>query len=412
MTIADGIPSSTTHSAFHDPGCGGELNDVHSRVRALADAHPFAELSMIDYLGKRYDAGLAWIHHPVGLGGLGLARNLQESLEEALADVGGPVVDAFRNPIGTGMAAPTIAEHGTDQQCARLLRPLWTGEEIWCQLFSEPDAGSDLAGLSTRAVRDGDEWVINGQKVWTSYAHKARWALLLVRTDVTARKHQGLTYFILDMRGPGVEVRPLRQANGQAEFNEVFLTDVRIPDTMRLGEVGQGWAVARTTLMNERTSIGGRTTQRNDGHIGRVLDLWRERPELRTPGLYQRLMHVWVDIEAARLTNERTRQAIATGAPGLEGSGAKVTFAKNNQEVARLWAQLDPAAGLSYDDWSVANGVPRVQRPAGYHYLRSRANSIEGGTSEILLGLIADRVLGLPKEPNPTADLAWQDIPK
>ncbi|MFF0609307.1 acyl-CoA dehydrogenase family protein [Nocardia tengchongensis] len=388
------------------------LDDVRAAVRAFAGSHALTTMSMIDYLGALFDAGLAWINHPVGAGGMGLARDLQTPLEDALVEAGGPAIDVYRNPIGTGMGAPTLAAHGTDLQRARLLRPLWTGEEIWCQLFSEPDAGSDLAGVSTRAIRDGDGWVVTGQKVWTSFAHKARWAMLLARTDVTARKHQGLTYFILDMTSRGIEVRPLRQANGQAEFNEVFLTEVRIPDSMRLGDVGQGWAVARTTLMNERTSIGGRESRRDDGYIGRVLSLWRERPDLRTPATHQRLLQAWVDVEAARLTNERTRQATATGVPGLEGSGAKVTFAKVNQDVTRLWAQLDPKAAMTYDDWSVNSGEAQGQRPATYHYLRSRANSIEGGTTEILLGLIADRVLGLPKEPNPTAELAWQDIPK
>ncbi|MDH6280937.1 acyl-CoA dehydrogenase family protein [Prescottella agglutinans] len=399
----------THYAADAEPA---EMERIRATVRGFADACDFASMTMTDYLGRRFDAGLAWVDYPVGQGGLGLARSLQGRLESALREAGGPAVDVYRNPIGTGMGAPTVAVHGTAAQRQRLLRPLWTGEEIWCQLFSEPDAGSDLAGVFTRAVRDGDAWVINGQKVWTSYAHKARWAMLLARTDPTVRKHQGLTYFVLDMTSPGVEVRPLRQANGQAEFNEVFLTDVRIPDAMRLGDEGQGWEVARTTLMNERTSIGGREAQRDEGYIGRLLAAWRERPELRTPAGYYHLMQVWADVEASRLTNERTRQALRTGAPGLEGSGAKVTFAKNNQAVTRLWAQLDPQGGLTYDNWSVDTGTAPSHRPGMYHYLRSRANSIEGGTSEILLGLIADRVLGLPKEPNPTATLAWQDIPK
>ena len=177
-------------------------------------------------------------------------------VDTTLRPAGAPI-PFLRNPIGYGMAAPTVAAHGTDGQKARYLRPLFTGEEIWCQLFSEPGAGSDLAGLSARAVRDGDEWVVNGQKVWTTLAHLARWGMLVARTDPDQPKHKGLTYFVVDMGAPGVEVKPLRQITGEAEFNEVFLSDVRIPDADRLGDVGEGWRVSLTTLMHERVSIGG-----------------------------------------------------------------------------------------------------------------------------------------------------------
>ena len=199
------------------------------------------------------------MHYPVGHGGLGLPRALQPAAEEEFARAGAPRPDERRNVIGLGMAAPTIIAFGTDEQKSRWLKPLWLADEIWCQLFSEPGAGSDLAGLATRAVRDGDDWIVNGQKVWTSLAHHARWGLLLARTDPDVPKHAGLTYFVLDMHAPGVEVRPLRQLTGEAEFNEVFLTDVRVPDANRLGDVGEGWRVANATLMNERVSIGNAT---------------------------------------------------------------------------------------------------------------------------------------------------------
>ena len=201
--------------------------------------------------------GLAWVHFPEGLGGLGLPRGMQPVVDKALYKAGAPDNDPQRIGIGLGMAAPTILAFGTDEQKQRYLRPLWCGEEVWCQLFSEPGAGSDLAGLATRAVLDGDTWIVNGQKVWTSSAHIADRAIMIVRTDPDQPKHAGLSYFILDMHDPGVEVRPLRQITGEAEFNEVFLTDARIPDSDRLGEVGEGWKVANATLSNERVAIGG-----------------------------------------------------------------------------------------------------------------------------------------------------------
>ncbi len=228
--------------------------EVESLAREFLAAHdPGGD--RLEFLRARFDAGLAWVHFPVGLGGLGVHRELQQVVERVLA--GTPQLDTGVQGIGLGMAAPTILAFGTEEQKKRFLRPLWTGEEIWCQLFSEPGAGSDLATLATRAVRDGDEWVVDGQKVWTSGAHHSRWAILVARTDAEVPKHRGLTYFVCDMHAPGVDVRPLRQITGEAEFNEVFLTGVRLGDDLRLGEVGDGWRVAQMTLMNERVAIGG-----------------------------------------------------------------------------------------------------------------------------------------------------------
>ncbi|WP_231933451.1 acyl-CoA dehydrogenase family protein [Micromonospora coxensis] len=354
-----------------------------------------------DFLRARFDAGLARVDFPVGLGGLAAPRHLQPVVDEAFARAGAPDNRPRRNSIGLGMAAPTLLRHGTPAQRQRFLRPLWSGEEIWCQLFSEPDAGSDLAGLRTRAVRDGDDWVVTGQKVWTSMAHRARWGILLARTAPDAPKHRGITYFVCDMTAPGVEVRPLRQLTGEAEFNEVFLADVRLPDALRVGAVDDGWRVARTTLMNERVAIGGRPLPREGGMIGVLTRLWRERPELRTAGLHAEVLRVWVRAEAARLTALRLRQQLAAGEPGPEGSAVKLSFADLAQRISGLEVELLGEQGLRHDDWAMRRPEEPdlLGRTAAYRYLRARGNSIEGGTSEILRTVIAERVLGLPAEP-------------
>lgn len=386
--------------------------ELRRRTRELLAAHPPAATDRLDFLRARFDAGLAWAHYPQGLGGLGAPRSLQAVVDAELAAEGAPDNDPRRIGIGLGMAAPTILQYGTEEQQRRLLRPLWTGEEVWCQLFSEPGAGSDLAALGTRAVRDGEDWVVNGQKVWTSSAHLARWAILIARTDPDVPKHRGITYFVCDMTDPGVEVRPLRQITGEAEFNEVFLTDVRIPDSRRLGEIGDGWRVAQTTLNNERVAIGGTPIPREGGMIGKAAATWRERPELRTHDLHQRLLGLWVEAEVARLTGVRLRQQLAAGQPGPEGAGMKLNFARLNQEISGLEVELLGEEGLLYDDWTMRRPelVDFTGRDAGYRYLRSKGNSIEGGTSEVLLNIVAERVLGLPAEPRTDKDVAWKDL--
>ncbi|GFH39091.1 acyl-CoA dehydrogenase family protein [Streptomyces pacificus] len=391
-----------------------EAAELRLRVSEFLAAHPPADTERGAFLSARYDAGLAWVHYPAGLGGLGAARSLQAVVDAELEAAGAPDNDPRRIGIGLGMAAPTILAYGTEEQKRRFLRPLWTGEEVWCQLFSEPGAGSDLAALGTRAVRDGadGDWIVNGQKVWTSSAHLARWAILIARTDPDAPKHHGITYFLCDMTDPGVEVRPLRQITGEAEFNEVFLTGVRIPDDRRLGPVGEGWKVARTTLMNERVSIGGMRLPREGGMIGPVARTWRDRPELRTHELHQRLLTLWVQAEVARLTGERLRQQLAVGQPGPEGSGMKLGFARLNQEISGLEVELRGGEGLLYDDWTMRRPelVDFTGRDAGYRYLRSKGNSIEGGTSEVLLNIVAERVLALPPEPRNDKDVPWKDL--
>ena len=388
--------------------------DLRRQVRDFLETHDPAQTDRLDFLRARYDAGLAWVHFPAGLGGQGLPRSLQPVVDELFAAAGAPGNRPERNGIGLGMAAPTILAFGTAEQKERLLRPLWTGEEIWCQLFSEPGAGSDLAGLSTRAVQDGDEWTVNGQKVWTSGAHLAQRAILVARTDPAQPKHQGLTYFTVDMSDPGVDVRPLRQATGEAEFNEVFLTDVHIPDTDRLGQVGQGWAVANATLMNERVAIGGGAAPREAGSIGQAARTWREHPELRTPGLHDRLLRLWTEAEVARLAGIRLRQQLAAGQPGPEGSVGKLVFAKLNQDVTDFEIELSGADGLRYADWTMRRPerISFASRDAGYRYLRAKANSIEGGTSEVLRNIVSERVLGLPSEPRVDKNVPWKDLPR
>ncbi|MEJ3655191.1 acyl-CoA dehydrogenase family protein [Actinomycetes bacterium KLBMP 9759] len=389
----------------------GEL--VDKTARQLVEAHDPRTTSHRELLGAIFDAGLAWVHFPVGLGGLAVSRGLQARADAILQGAGAPNPFAL-NPIGHGMAAPTVLEHGSPELARELLRPLASTEHIWCQLFSEPGAGSDLAGLATSAVRDGDEWVVNGQKVWTSLAHRARYALLLARTDPEQPKHKGLTYFVLDMHAPGVETRPLRQMTGQAEFNEVYLSDARIPDRFRLGAVGNGWRVAMTTLMNERSAIGGTSSVRGAGVIADAVELWARRPDLRTPALRDALADLWTRAEAQRLTDERARRAAGSGSPGPEGSIAKLVTAELNQDVYEFCMELLGPEATLYGDYTQRD-VQRFEEyrgPVQQRFLRSRANTIEGGTSEVLRNILGERVLGLPGDLRADTGKAWKEIPR
>jgi len=391
--------------------------DLQRRIEEFLAAHDPATTERVEFLRARFDAGLAWVAFPEGYGGLGLSRSLQPEVDAAFAAAGAPDNQPGRNGIGLGMAAPTILAYGTQEQKDRFLRPLWTGEEIWCQLFSEPGAGSDLANVATRAVPDGDAWVVNGQKVWTSGAHNATFAILVARTDPDQPKHAGLTYFVCPMTDPGVEVRPLRQITGEAEFNEVFLSDVRIPDGYRLGAVGEGWRVANATLNSERVSIGGHDTARESGMIGRVAETWRKHPEAHTPELRERLVRLWVDAEVFRLTGQRLRQKLASGHPGPEGSAMKLSFARIAQQLSGLELEILGEQGLRYESdqgWAMVrpDRVDFTGRDAGYRYLRAKGNSIEGGTSEILRNVVAERVLGLPGEHRVDKDRPWKEVSK
>ena len=385
--------------------------DAASRVVAENDPR---SVPIPQFLGACFDAGLSWVHFPTGFGGLGVSRGLQAVADRILQGAGGPVPLSL-NPMGYGMAAPTVREHAqTDEVRRQLLRPLATTEDIWCQLFSEPGAGSDLAGLATSAVRDGDDWVVNGQKVWTSLAHRARWGLLLARTDPDVPKHKGLTYFVLDMHGPGVQTRPLRQMTGHAEFNEVYMTDARIPDTFRLGGVGDGWRVAMTTLMNERSALGGSGSRRGAGTIGDAVALWTSRPDLQTPVLRDRLSSLWLRSEAQRLTSERSRVSASVGGPGPEASVGKLVGAELNQHIYEFCMDLLGPEGILYQSYGTSGDADADdwRGPIQQRFLRSRANTIEGGTSEVMRNILAERVLGLPGDLRADAGMPWKEVPR
>jgi alkylation response protein AidB-like acyl-CoA dehydrogenase len=384
---------------------------VRERVESLLAEHDPRTTKPRAFLGAQFDAGLAWVHFPEGDGGLGLGPKLQKVVNEALVAAGAPTPFS-RNPIGYGMGAPTVVAHGSEEQKRRYLRPLFTGEEIWCQLFSEPGAGSDVAALSARAVRDGDEWVVNGQKVWTTLAHVSRWGMLVARTDPEQPKHKGMTYFVVDMHAPGVEVKPLRQMTGEAEFNEVFFTDVRIPDTERLGDVGEGWRVALTTLMNERVSIGGRVATQGSGAIGEAVRVWKERG-LSDAVSRDRLVQLWIEAEVNRLTNVRAAQNRQKGTPGPEGSTGKLSFAETNKRVYEFVENLLGAEGMLYGSYELVRPETAMASDSLQKaFLRSRANSIEGGTSEIMRNILGERVLGLPGDVRTDKALPWSAVPR
>jgi alkylation response protein AidB-like acyl-CoA dehydrogenase len=363
----------------------------------------------VAFLDAQYDAGLAWVSFPVGTGGLDLPVRWQTYVNDAVRSAGGP--SGFnRNPLGYGMGGPTVLAHGDAEQHKRFLRPLFTGEEVWCQLFSEPGAGSDLANVSTRARRDGDDWILDGQKVWTSWGHVARWGMLLARTDADVPKHKGLTYFICDMTASGVDVRPLRQMTGNAEFNEVYLTDVRLPDALRLGDVGAGWSVAMTTLSNERYMLSEGLSA--EPAVAEAVRLWHARADKTSPEAYvlrDRLVDLHLRVQVNRMTVLRGDAMRDSGVTGPQGSIAKLMTGKLNQLATALCVDLLGEAGMLYGSYDMVE-----QRLGEYGhdtpmraYLRARANTIEGGTSEILHNILGERVLGLPPEPRVDKDVPW-----
>jgi alkylation response protein AidB-like acyl-CoA dehydrogenase len=388
-----------------------ELAHIDALIDELLAECPLPATPMPEFLGAQFDRGLAWVHFPTGHGGLGLSPKHQTHINSRLF-AAGAANPFFLNPMGYGMCGPTVVEWGSDDQRSRYLRPLFTANEMWCQLFSEPGAGSDVAGLSMTAVQDGEEWILNGQKVWTSLAHIAKWGLVIVRTDPTAVKHSGITAFIVDMHAPGVEVRPLRQMTGGAEFNEVYFTDVRVPAAEMLGSPGEGWRVSLTTLMNERTAIGGSTPPRGAGPIAHAVELFNELDDAQQPFYRNRLMELWCEAEAIRLNNLRAAANRRMGSPGPEGSIGKMAGAEHNKRVYEFCMDLLGPQALLYDDYASGgegSGLASISRVA---FLRSRANTIEGGTAEIMRNILGERVLGLPGDVRVDRDRPWKEVPR
>jgi alkylation response protein AidB-like acyl-CoA dehydrogenase len=331
---------------------------------------------------KLYEAGYAGLTWPTEYGGAGAPYSFQAIFYEESARAQAP---GHVGVIGLGMAGPTIMAHGTDAQKQAHLSKILSAEEIWCQGFSEPGAGSDLAAARTGAERRDDVYVVNGQKVWSSFAHIADYCILVTLSDPDAPRYQGLTYLIVDMHAPGVEVRPLRQITGEAEFNEIFFNDVEVPVTNRLGEEGQGWQVAMTTLLHERGTLGFALTASLEVGVNRLLDVARERVN-GDEGARERVAAEWIELQALRYTNYRSLAALQrTGIPGPEGSAIKLRWSEQNQRMTKLGRELLGAEGILDDGW--------------WHHqqLRSRGNTIEAGTSEVLRNIVAERVLGLPK---------------
>jgi alkylation response protein AidB-like acyl-CoA dehydrogenase len=371
--------------------------DWSSKVQAASDV-PREEA--YDFLrkwqGRMYEAGLVGLTWPKESGGRGLSFMEEMILQEEMALAKAPPV---LNILAVGMAGPTINAYGTEEQKRRYPPRMLSCEEIWCQGYSEPNSGSDLAALQTRAVKDGDHYVINGQKVWTSLAHIADWMMLLARTDPDAPKHKGITYFLLDMHSPGVTVKPLKQITGDAEFNEVYFDNVRIHESQILGGLNNGWAVGLTTLMYERLALGFGLQVRLRIALDGLVDLARRSskngaPATQDPVMRQKLAQMWIDTEVFKYTGARAITKLLKGElPGPEASTGKMMWVEGHQRLQELAMELEgPYAQLTKGSrWAVENGLWQ------YGFLRSRANSIEGGTTEIQKNIIGERVLGLPK---------------
>src|SRR5581483_487762 len=393
---------------------------VDALVDQLLESHPPASTPDTEFWGAQYDLGLGWVQFPEGFGGLGLDPKLQERIDERLEQAGAPS-NVNVNFMGIGMAGPTIVARGTDEQRQRFLRPAFACEEIWCQLFSEPGAGSDLAALSTRAVRDGDEWVLNGQKVWTTLAHVADWAMILARTDPEQTKHKGLTYFLIDMRQPGIEVRPLRQINGEAEFNEVYLTDARTPDSLRVGDVGEGWGVALTTLMNERVAFGHLSrAPRGSGAIGQAVRALQSHAT-DDEAARDEVAKAWIANELVRLTTVRAQEMRERGTPGPEGSVVKLAYTTTVEQTWKLAVDLMGPEGLLISNYDMIRpttmgGTAIAETDENQDvvkaWLTTRGGTIGGGTTDIGRNILAERVLGLPGDPKADKDLPWSKVPR
>jgi alkylation response protein AidB-like acyl-CoA dehydrogenase len=340
-------------------------------------------------------------------GGLGVGNDVARAIEDVLA----PLRLTRLNPLGLNNVAAALFSHGSQEQRLRFVPPIVRNEEKWCQLFSEPGAGSDLASLATRAVRDGDDWVISGQKVWTTWADEADFAILLARTDPEQPKHRGITYFLLDMHQPGVEVRPLRQITGEAEFNEVFLDGARVHDSHRVGDVNDGWRVSASTLSSERQMVSGSGPMGRLGGFSaeRLIALAQEKGRWADPVVRHKVMRLWAQEQIRGWTNARVQAALSAGeSPGAASSIGKVHQATLNQQIQDLMVDLMGTAAVAWPATGDDDAPPREVRGM----LRSLANSTEGGTTDINKNILGERVLGLPKEPDPWKGKPWKDIPR
>ena len=403
------------HPGTSSRGPLADRPDVLERVHAFGAAYAPLVTDLVPLRTAQFDTGLAWVHFPEGRGGLGLPREVQADIDAVLESYGIPAPSLGDNPIGVGMAAPTVLAHGSEELLDRHLKRIFTGEDIWCQLFSEPSSGSDVAGVATRATRTEGGWIVNGQKVWTSFAHVAAFGLLLARTDPHQPKHRGLSYFVLDMSASGVEVRPLFQINGDSQFNEVFLTDVFLPDDATLGAEGEGWAVATATLMNERVALGGAGARGLAEPLLTAFDRAADSFDPIERAVCQdRVAQLWIESEAFVLTMQRAARDAASGRPGPEGSIGKLWGTEIHQRIAALELELTSR-------WCVRipEGYPMERSSPGNYggspakrYLRSRGFTIEGGTSEILRNIVGERVLGLPPDLRVDKNVPWNEIPR
>ncbi|MEV4072894.1 acyl-CoA dehydrogenase family protein [Nonomuraea fuscirosea] len=368
------------------------------RDNAPSDDHPEADgiARAKDFMAKLYDAGYSGITWPERWGGQGLTQAEERAFAEAARDY---TLPTYVFMIGLGMTGPTLVDRGTDAQRERFVRPLLRGEEIWCQLFSEPGAGSDVASLQTRAERDGDHWIVNGQKVWTSVAHHADWGLLLARTDVDVPKHKGLTMFVVDMHHPGVTVRPLKDMSGRANFNEIFFDNVPVPDEHRVGEVNDGWSVAVTTLLHERLSISAGVGMGGQKDNPASVEALRRVVDTDDPLVRDELVELHIRTRALALFNQRLAQETRAGIfPGARGSAAKLLLAELTQFEADLATRLvGPEAMLA--------GHPLARAIS-----TAPGMALGGGTNEIMRNIVGDRVLGLPPEPRVDKTVPFKDL--
>jgi alkylation response protein AidB-like acyl-CoA dehydrogenase len=395
--IADEVPDAWREAAGR--GGGSAIRQVRPRAAYEAWYPVFGRSGLVVP---------AW---PREYGGLGLAPAVARAVEAELA-----VYNLGRlNPLGLNLAAPALFAFGTEEQRRRFLPPIVRNEEVWCQLFSEPGAGSDLASLSTRAVRDGDSWVISGQKVWNTWAHLADWAVLLARSDPDVVKRRGITYFLVEMHQPGVEVRALRHLGGEIDFDEVFLDGVHVPDAQRVGDVGDGWRVANATLSGERQMVSG-SGSGGVGRIGgsgagRLISLATSTGRSHDAVLRQELMAVYSEERIRGWTNQRVRAGLKAGRPpGPESSIGKVHQGALNQRMQLLAVDLLGPGGMAWESEADDYATSLPYEVKGM--LRSRANTIEGGTTEVNKNILGERVLGLPREPDPWRDTPWREVPR